>query len=118
MSVELQLGAITLTAVGLLVGGAWGLAKLIMMQFDRGLDARFDALEKARSVGAKVWHDRISKSEAKIDQLEVDLRRVMMELPREYVNRSDYVRRETVIEAKIDQLGLRMQNWILESKRD
>jgi hypothetical protein len=45
------------------------------------------------------------------------VRRILIELPRDYVARTDYVRRETVMEAKIDQLGLRIENWLLREKQ-
>ncbi len=99
---------------GTIVMGYWALAKIIVRQFKEDLAVRFQALEEARIEGQKVWHERLKSIEGKQEHLEADVRRILIELPREYVNRADYVRRETVIEAKIDQLSLRIQNWILE----
>jgi len=103
-------------AVGVLVSGYWALTKTAIAAFNRSLDERFAAMEKARADGQSQWTERMQKNEAKLDELERDVRKILVELPREYVTRSDYVRRETVIEGKIDQLALRIQNWILEGK--
>ncbi len=105
-----------LVAAAAIIGGYWALAKLLVAQFNRGLDQRFAALDAARKEGQRQWDERVRRNETKVEEMERDLRKILIELPREYVNRSDYVRRETVIEAKIDQLSLRIQNWILEGK--
>ncbi len=105
MSAELMLGIVSACAV--IVAGYWGLAKMLVRQFESSLDRRFATLETS-------WAEWRKRIETKQEDLERDVRRILIELPREYVSRSDYVRRETVIEGKIDQLGLRLQNWILE----
>lgn len=103
-------------AVGVLISGYWALSKMAISAFNRSLDERFLAQEKTLAEGQRQWSERMNKTEEKLDELERDVRKILIELPREYVTRSDYVRRETVIEAKIDQLSLRIQNWILEGK--
>jgi hypothetical protein len=70
-------------------------------------------IQELRSVGEA----RLVKIEGKYEQLDQDVRRILIELPRDYVARTDYVRRETVMEAKIDQLGLRIENWLLREKQ-
>lgn len=103
-------------AVAAIVGGFWALTKVIVMQFNRGLDARFAALETARQEGQRQWYERLQKQENKLEALDMDVRKILIELPREYVTRADYVRRETIIEGKIDRLALQIQNWILGGK--
>lgn len=99
-----------------LCAGAWVLLMLAARQFDARLEERFTTLEKARLEGRQAWEDRISKMESRYEALDLDVRKIMIELPREYVARSDYVRRETVIEAKIDRLGLQLENYILKAR--
>lgn len=103
------------------LGGGWALIKAygllvgqIVAQFKQDLDKRFEAIELARQEGRKAWDERLKGIERKQDELERDVRKILIELPREYVRREDYVRNQTLIEAKIDQLSLRIQNWILE----
>ncbi len=119
MSTELQIALWAVGAICTALGGGWGLVKAfgylgarLLDQFNAQLDERFKALEKAREEGQKIWAERLGKIEEKQGQLEQDVRRILIELPREYVTRADYVRRETIIEAKIDHLGLRLENWM------
>ena len=116
MSTELVIQVI---AIGLsIIAGYFALAKLVVHQFNAGLDARFAALETARKEGQQQWYTRLEKQEAKLEALDGDVRRILIELPREYVTRTDYVRRETIIEGKIDQLSLRIENWMIKGGKD
>lgn len=116
MSIEVGMTLQVLGALATMIGGCWALVKVIVSQFNRQLDERFTALEKARAEGQSAWNKRMEAIEQKQQDLDKDVRQILIEMPREYVTRTDYVRRETVIEAKIDQLTLRIQNWILEEK--
>ncbi len=119
MSVEmfLTIAGIVVTAIGLIITGFWAVSKLAMSQFDRRLEERFKGfahqIQELRAVGEA----RLLKLEGKQDQIDADVRRILIELPRDYVARTDYIRRETVMEAKIDQLGLRIENWMLKGER-
>lgn len=106
-----------LGAVATLIGGAWALVRLIVAQFEARLDERFEAQERARIEGRNLWEERMARMESKAEKLDSDVRQILIELPREYVTRADYVRRETIIEAKIDQLALRWENWTLKEGR-
>lgn len=77
------------------LGFAAGAGKLLLAQIDRRLDQRFVALEKA----AADWR-----------QVERDILTLKAELPLHYVRREDYVRNQTVIEAKLDALAVRIEN--------
>jgi hypothetical protein len=103
--------------VCIVMSGFWAMTKVVVGNFQRTLDERFALQEEARKEGQREWMDRGKRNEGRIDELEKELRRVLIETPKEYVSRGDYVRRETVIEAKIDQLSLRIQNWFLEDRR-
>lgn len=87
--------------VGLLLsflGFVFGAGKLLLNQIDRRLDARFQAVENAASA---------------VQQLERDFLKWRADLPVEYVRREDYVRNQTVIEAKLDALAVRIDNFKL-----
>lgn len=78
-----------------------GLGKLLLFQHARHIDERFDgfaakflALEQAD----------IKEQEA-LRSLERDLLRMQAELPEKYVRREDYIRGQTVIEAKLDAIS-------------
>ena len=98
-----------------LIGGAWALITLAGKQFSKRLDERFAMQEKARHEGRSLAEERMVRMETRQTELERDVRNILVELPREYVARTDYVRRETIIEGKIDQLALRWENWTLKA---
>lgn len=116
MSVDVSTIGTVAGVIAVLVGGFWGLVKILMAQFNRSLDERFKAIEERRQAGQTAWNTRIETMEKKTAELDKDVRQILIELPREYVSRTDYVRRETIIEAKIDKLSVEMRNWILEAK--
>lgn len=116
MSIDLGTAVQVVGMIAVVIGGFWALVKVIVWQFNHALDQRFEELEKARAEGQRVWNDRMTAIEKKAVDLDADVRKILIELPREYVTRADYVRRETIIESKIDQLSLRIQNWVLEAR--
>jgi hypothetical protein len=116
MSVELLLSLVV--AVGVIVAGYWALALLVVKQFERRLDDRFAAQEQARIEGRKQFDARWTKIETDQRRHERDLLELKADLPLHYVRREDYVRNQTVIEAKLDGLALRIQNALLKGSRD
>lgn len=113
----------TFGALCAIATGGWGLMKAfgflmarVVTQFEARLDERFLALERARAEGRKGLEERLMRVDAKQERIDGELRELLISMPDKYVRREDYVRRETVIEAKIDRLGLQIQNWILENK--
>ena len=72
--------------------------KLLLGQIERRLDLRFGAIEAA----AKEWQ-----------KLEKEFLTFKADLPLHYVRREDWVRGQTVIEAKLDALAVRIDNMKL-----
>lgn len=121
MTLDMALGIFG--TIALISSGIWALIKAfgflvnkVVAQFEMRLDERFAAQEIARQEGRKIWEARLSRVDEKQERIDRELRELLITMPDKYVRREDYVRRETVIEAKIDQLSLRIQNWILENK--
>lgn len=78
-----------------LIGGFAGLIKILFMQFERNLNQRFDSLESE----AKEWV-----------RLEREFLNFKADLPLHYVRREDYVRGQTVLEAKLDAVFTKIEN--------
>jgi hypothetical protein len=97
-----------------ILSGVWAVAKW----FDVKLDARFAAQEKAREAGVRLWAERMGGIEQRLGDTEKDVRQILIELPREYVRREDWVRSQTIIEGKLDALALRIENALLRGNRD
>lgn len=83
------------------IGFAAAAGKLLLRQVEKRLDARFAALDAA----SQEWR-----------RMERELLEWKADLPLQYVRREDYVRNQTVIEAKIDAIAVRIENWQLREK--
>lgn len=105
--------------VGLLLaffGAVAGAVKFVVAQFERRLDERFAGQEKARAESQKHWDSKFSNLEgaAKDEagqwlRIERELLDLKAELPLQYVRREDYIRGQSVIEAKLDGLASKIE---------
>lgn len=87
-----QLISLLLAFFGFVAGGA----KLLLRQVEKRLDTRFSTIE----IAATEWR-----------RLEREWLEWKAEMPLQYVRREDYVRNQTVIEAKLDAIAVRFDNW-------
>lgn len=92
MSVQLELWHLILLLMGFL-GAVGTFGKLLLDRIDKNLDERF-----------KVQTELLQGTTGKVDKLERDFLEFRADLPIHYVRREDYVRGQTVIEAKLDAL--------------
>lgn len=115
MSVELLLALIGTAAT--ILSGVAVIARWAVDQFEKRLDERFAAQEKARTEGSRIWSERLQRMEERQERGEEKLNKLLIELPREYVRREDWVRSQSVIEAKLDSLALRIENLSLRGGR-
>lgn len=91
--------------------------RLMLDQLDKRLSTRFKALEDAHTRSNEHWDgkfltlldDQRAIAEA-TRNLERDLMKMRGDLPLEYVRREDFIRNQSVIEAKLDALALHLQN--------
>lgn len=100
------------------VAGSW---KVLFGQIDKRLDSKFEGMERSRTESQAHWDNRFSELAAQNQreadgwkQLERDFLGWKAELPIQYVRREDYVRNQTIIEAKLDQLRLAIENMYLK----
>lgn len=106
MSIEVLISLVG--AVGLLVSGAWALVRVVVWQFEKHLDERFSVMEETRKEGRRAYDERFGNMERSTRDLENGLTALRLELPKEYVRREDHIRFETVITAKLDSLGAKV----------
>lgn len=103
-------------------GACAGGGKILLSQTQRHLDDRFKAQEEARSTN----HDQVSTRLDAIEQanrdesqqwqrVERELLNLKAEMPLHYVRREDYIRGQSVIEAKLDGLATKLENALLRS---
>lgn len=90
--------------------------KMLLGQIDQRLETRFASMEEARKLSTLHWDERFSAllNQSKEDadavrQLERDLMELRAELPEHYLRREDYIRGQSIIEAKkLDGLAMKV----------
>lgn len=116
MNVQIELWALITFLVGLLVsffGTVWAFGKILMAQLDKRLTERFEGQEKSRKEAQEHWDRQfaaIEKSKGNWERVERDFLSWKADLPLQYVRREDYIRNQTVIEAKLDAVALKIEN--------
>ncbi|ECO4186710.1 hypothetical protein FYD92_06260 [Salmonella enterica] len=81
--------SMALSFLGVLVAAG----KMLLTQIEKRLNERFEALEVARKESESGW-----------SRLEREFLEFRADMPLNYVRREDYIRGQTVIEAKLDAL--------------
>lgn len=110
MTVQLEIWHLVLLLV-FFFGAVGAFARVLGAQIDKRLDEKFQAQETAREAGAKALREHIDRyiaqgdrTASQVTNLERDFLKWQADLPVHYVRREDYVRGQTVIEAKLDAL--------------
>lgn len=115
MRIELELWHLILLLLGFFTF-ACGFGKLMLDQVEKRLAERFDAQDSARQVGQQsireVFAEHLTEERRNalaLQGLERDFLKWQAELPIHYVRREDYVRGQSVIEAKLDALFAKIE---------
>lgn len=110
MKIELELWHL-ITLLLMFLAAVWAFGKVLLAQIEKRLIEKFKAQEALREAGAKALREHIDryialgdKTAAQVATLERDFLKWQAELPVHYVRREDYVRGQSVIEAKLDAL--------------
>ncbi|WP_110972156.1 hypothetical protein [Pseudomonas huaxiensis] len=107
-TIEVPLWQLVSTGIALL-GAFFGLLKLVVAAIERRLDQRFESMDSR--------FEELAKDSDRLRQVEIGLERLRGEMPLHYVRREDFVRNQTVIEAKLDALALKLENVQLKGAR-
>jgi hypothetical protein len=124
MTIQIELWHLLTFLIGLLLSFlafTFAIGTILLAQVEKQLDSRFAAQEAARSEAQKHWDLRFGaletaagKDAEKYRDLQRELLELKAELPERFVRRDDYIHNQTVIEAKIDGLALRIENALLK----
>lgn len=123
MTVQLELWHIILLLLAFFgLVGAFG--KVLLDQFEKRLGERFFTQEKSREEAQKHWDTKFSAIEAagreessQWQRIERELLSLKADLPVQYVRREDYIRNQTVIEAKIDRVFGKLELLQLQGEK-
>lgn len=116
MTVQLELWHL-ITLLLSFFGAVGTFGSVLLAQFDKRLKERFVAQEKAREESQEHWDKRFQGLEDAAKEwtrVERDFLAWKADLPMTFVMRDDYVRNQTVIEAKLDSVALRIENLQLK----
>lgn len=98
------------------LGALWGVVKHGLSQSQRHLDERFALQDATREANHKALATRLDGMEqinrddaAQWQRVERDLLKMQADMPLHYVRREDYIRGQSVIEAKLDALGSKLE---------
>lgn len=91
-------------------------AKVLLAQVEKRQDERAQAQDQAREAGQKAMRELFAehlteerRNAVALQTLERDFLRWQADLPIQYVRREDYVRGQSVIEAKLDALYAKLE---------
>lgn len=93
-----QMISIAVTVLGAFVG----VMKMLLVQMERRLDQRFAVVDK---------------DSERLREMEIGMERLRGEMPLHYVRREDWARNQSIIEAKLDGLALKLENAQLKGLR-
>lgn len=93
-----QMISIAVTILGAFVG----VMKMLLVQMERRLDQRFAVVDK---------------DSERLREMEIGIERLRGEMPLHYVRREDWARNQSIIEAKLDGLALKLENAQLKGLR-
>lgn len=117
MRVELELWQL-ITLLITFLGASAGAVRLILMQTLKHLDARFENMDAASQERKERLKDRLDLLEQSVredlgswQRVERDMLQLKADLPHKYVMREDYIRGQSLIEAKLDALAGKVDNW-------
>lgn len=118
-----QIASAAAALLSALTGLLLVLGRVLINQFSRRLAERFDTLEAAREASTQHWNtqflalEKCAAEEAREWQrIEREILLMKADLPVHYVRREDYIRNQSVIEAKIDGLALKIENALLRGR--
>lgn len=121
MTIDLTLSNVIFLLMALISAFA-GLIKVIVAQHERSLDKRFEKLEETRAFANQQLSKRLDTLDtaARLEanqwqRVERELLSLKADLPLQYVRREDYIRGQSVIEAKLDGLANKLENFSLRS---
>lgn len=103
------------------VSGMVAAGRMLAAQIDKRLETRFVAMEVARQESTTHWDGKFAAVLADQKEgteawrsLERDFLKFRGDLPLEYVRREDFIRNQSLIEAKLDGIALHIQNLQLQ----
>lgn len=121
MTIQIELWHLITLAISVVMG-FWAVAKVTGHQFQKVIDSRFQAQSSLAEANFGALNtrmenmERASRAEAKEwSRIEREMLKWQADVPSLYVRREDYIRGQSTIEAKLDSLAARLENFVLKN---
>jgi hypothetical protein len=125
MIVELNLSNIIFLAIAGM-GGLWGLMKVIAVQYRNDIKRELNEHFRVQDITSTAQYDKLNTrldtldASAKADtrqwqRVERELLTMKADMPIHYVRREDYIRGQSTLEAKVDGVGMKLENALLRA---
>lgn len=122
MQVQIAFWDLVMLLLGFFAACA-GAGKVLLHMHEKHLDQRLETLESARKENHNQLAARLDGIEAsnreeatQWQRVERELMTFKADLPLHYVRREDQVRRDSIVEAKLDGLATKIENFMLRSQ--
>lgn len=109
--IELPIAQVVVLALAF-AGAVATVCKVLFSQFEKRMADRFHAHDET----LKRFLDEQAGAVRKVQELEREFLLFRADMPNQYVRREDYIRNQTVIEAKLDGISLRFENLTLKGQ--
>jgi len=116
-----QLLGVASALLGMLVSLVIAASKALIGQFEKRLDEKFLTMEAGRLTAQQRWDSQLlALEQAAIEEakgwqrVERDIMQMKIELAENYVRKEDHLRIQSVLEAKMDGLAIRIENLFLK----
>lgn len=108
------------------IGGLWALVKVIAIQFKGEIKRDLQEHFRVQDVTNSAQYDKLNTrldtldASAKADtgqwqRVERELLLMKADMPVHYVRREDYIRGQSTLEAKVDGVGMKLENALLKA---
>ena len=125
MIVEFTLSNLIILAIAS-IGGLWALMKVIALQYRNEIKRELNEHFRVQDVTNTAQYEKLNTrldtldAAAKADtgqwqRVERELLTMKADMPIHYVRREDYIRGQSTLEAKVDGVGMKLENALLRA---
>lgn len=108
------------------IGGLWALMKVIALQYRNDIKRELGEHFRVQDITSTAQYDKLNTrldtldASAKADtgqwqRVERELLTLKADMPVHYVRREDYIRGQSTLEAKVDGVGMKLENALLRA---
>ena len=108
------------------IGGLWALMKVIAIQYRNDIKRELNEHFRVQDITSTAQYDKLNTrldtldASAKLDtgqwqRVERELLTLKADMPLHYVRREDYIRGQSTLEAKVDGVGMKLENALLRA---